>query len=547
MLNLNANAQDTKVSFKGDLGGQISHYISGQGIFELYFFLDHSNPELAVKSYHRLIGYPLLPPFWGLGWHQSRYGYKSVDILNQVVQNYTQADFPLDVLWSDIDHMYKYRTFTFDNNGPYKGLDDFIENSLHKNNKRYVPIIDAGIAIVNDGTYQIYDNGKQEQVFIMSGNKNQNNNSANGILYGKVWPGYSAFVDHTKESANKWWIKQLSDFNSIIKYDGVWLDMNEIANFWSGPWVYEDIVSNDNSVKSKLVYTPGVNSLEEKSLSIDALHSDGQTELNYHSLFGIMQGVSTSKYFTDKNKRQFIISRSTFVGQGKYTSHWLGDNTSNFDYLKYSISGILSMNVFGINFVGADIWGFFGDTSDNLWQKWTILGAFYPFARNHNTINTKSQEPYLFSTDIQNNMRNALRWRYALLRYFYTELYINSIEGGTFWRPLFFEFPDDQATYKNIERNIMIGKSLKFSPMIDETESIKTQEFIFPQGLWWSIIGLTWKYYSSTMNDALPITPDSINLHLRQGRIIPIQQEALKNTLTTEDLKSIQTSFISKT
>ena len=545
MLNLNANAQDTKILYSGELGGQISHFITGQGIFEQYFFLDHKNPESAIKSYHKLIGYPLLPPLWGLGWHQSRYGYESVDVLDQVVQNYTQAGIPLDVLWSDIDHMNKYRTFTFDSQGPYKGLDEFIENKLHKESKRYVPIVDAGIAVVNDDSYPIFDSGKKEQVFIMSGNKNQSSNSGDDIIYGKVWPGYSAFVDHTKESANQWWIKQLNDFNSIINYDGIWLDMNEVANFCTGAWVIEDVVPFDKSVKSKLVYTPGVNSLEEKSLSLDAVHSDGQTELNYHSLFGLLQGVTSSKYFTNKNKRPFIISRSTFVGQGKYTSHWLGDNTSSFDYLKYSISGIFNMNVFGINFVGADIWGFFGDTTDNLCQKWSILGAFYPFARNHNTINARSQEPYFFSTDIQKNIKNAIRWRYSLLRYFYTELYINSIEGGTFWKPLFFEFPDDKATYQNIERNIMIGKSLKFSPMIDEVDA-KTQQFIFTQGLWWNIVQLTWKYYSSTTSDSLPTTPDSINLHLRQGRILPIQQEALQNSMSVEDLKSIQTSFISK-
>jgi len=237
------------------------------------------------------------------------------------------------------------------------------------------------------------------------------------------------------------------------------------------------------------VYTPGANSIEDKSLSVDGMHSDGQTELNYHSLFGLLQGVASHQYFVDNNKRPLIISRSTFVGQGKYTSHWLGDNFSNFDYLKYSIPGIMSMNVFGINFVGSDICGFIGDTNDNLCQKWTILGAFYPFARNHNAIYQKDQEPYRFSDEIQANMRRALRWRYALLRYFYTEMYVNSIEGGTFWKPLFFEFPDDPATYNNIERNIMIGPSLKFSPMIDEVDAA-TQPFIFPKGVWCDIVNM---------------------------------------------------------
>ena len=482
MMNLNANAQDTKVNYTGELGGQISHYMTGQGIFDMYFFLDHSTPESVVKDYHKLIGFPLLPPFFSIGWNQCRYGYTSTDNLKEVYENYTAADFPMDTLWSDIDYMHKYRDFTFDNNGSYAGLDSFVKDTLHANDKHYVPIIDAGVAIVKDGTYPSYNTGVDKGVYIMSGNS-EGNDAESDILFGKVWPGYSAFPDFTSDITNQWWVDELNEFYSKLNFDGLWLDMNEAANFCSGPCVDKDIVPKEKSVLSKLTYSPGANKIEDKSLSIDGKHSDGQIELNYHSLFGFMQGIPSHKFFSDKNERAFIISRSTFVGQGKYTSHWLGDNFADFEYLKYSIPGIMNMNIFGINFVGADICGFIGDTTDNLCQKWTTVGAFYPFARNHNAIGNRDQEPYRFSKEIQSTMRNAIRWRYALLRYYYTQMYINSIEGGTFWKPLFFEFPNVTETYENIDRNVMIGPAIKFSPMIDKEDS-KTQNFIFPEGIW---------------------------------------------------------------
>ena len=75
------------------------------------------------------------------------------------------------------------------------------------------------------------------------------------------------------------------------------------------------------SVLGKLIYSPGSRSLNEKSLSVDGKHSDGGIQLNYHSLFGLMQGEVTCKYFSDQNLRSLIISRSTFAGQGKFTSH----------------------------------------------------------------------------------------------------------------------------------------------------------------------------------------------------------------------------------
>ena len=92
----------------------------------------------------------------------------------------------------------------------------------------------------------------------------------------------------------------------------------------------------------------------------------------------------THEWFESKEMRTFIIERSSFAGMGKYGSRWLGDNFSTEQSMSFSISGTMLMNIFGIPFVGADICGFIGDTNDELCTKWHVVGAFYPFSRNHN-------------------------------------------------------------------------------------------------------------------------------------------------------------------
>lgn len=53
-------------------------------------------------------------PQWALGWNQCRWGYDTLDKLKNVVKGYDDNKIPLDVAWSDIDWMNKYRNFEYD-------------------------------------------------------------------------------------------------------------------------------------------------------------------------------------------------------------------------------------------------------------------------------------------------------------------------------------------------------------------------------------------------------------------------------------------------
>ena len=51
--------------------------------------------------------------------------------------------------------------------------------------------------------------------------------------------------------------------------------------------------------------------------------------------------------------RGWALSRSTFVGSGQWVAHWLGDNWSDWENLRFSIIGMLQFSRFAIPHVGA--------------------------------------------------------------------------------------------------------------------------------------------------------------------------------------------------
>uniref|UniRef100_A0A2P2Q4H9 Alpha-xylosidase family protein n=1 Tax=Rhizophora mucronata TaxID=61149 RepID=A0A2P2Q4H9_RHIMU len=511
-------------------GTSLTYKVIG-GVFDFYFFAGPT-PLGVVEQYTALIGRPAPMPYWAFGFHQCRWGYHNLSVVEDVVENYQKAKIPLDVIWNDDDHMDSHKDFTLSRvNYPRPKLLAFLDK-IHSIGMKYIVIIDPGIGV--NSTYGVYQRAIANDVFI----------KYEGEPYiAQVWPGAVNFPDFLNPKTVEWWGDEIRRFHELVPVDGLWIDMNEASNFCSGlckipkgkqcpsgsgpGWVC--CLDCKNITKTRWDDPPyKINAsgmrvpVGYKTIATSAVHYNGILEYDAHSLYGFSQSIATRKALQGlQGKRPFILSRSTYVGSGKYVAHWTGDNKGTWEDLKYSISTMLNFGIFGVPMVGSDICGFYPAPTEELCNRWIEVGAFYPFSRDHANYYSPRQELYQWPS-VAESARNALGLRYRLLPYLYTLNYAAHTTGAPIARPVFFSFPNYVECY-GLSTQFLLGSSLMISPVLEQGKSQVVA--VFPPGTWYSMSDMTQFIHSEggqrvTLNAPLHV----VNVHLYQNTILPMQR-----------------------
>ena len=501
------------------------------GIIDAFVVRGHSMLDV-IRRYHKSVIRPtMVPPYWALGTHQCSWGYHTLDITMDVVANYSRNDLPLEVIWNDIDYMDRYRIFTTDpQRFPTARLAEFVA-MLHVNEQHYVQIVDPGVAVASD--YDVYQRGIKQNAFV-------DVTLGNGSvipLTNIVWPGWTNFPDFTSATSREWWSTEMNIYFQKVPIDGVWLDMNEISSFCPGRCIVDDPsiepVSNWSSSVWPLLRdvicprfcsvdmnsslnTPPFNPLSlgewpdwhlyNKTYDLTAQTAAGRY-YDTKTFMGMSEGMATHAALLNRSSqsarpptRPFILSRSTFAGGGAFVAHWTGDNNAAWGRTQSgivdSIQGVLASNLMGVAMVGADIGGFSGGNAvdhGQLVTRWTQLGAFYTFMRNHRDNHetadgTTGQEPYRYAPDQVEAMRQAMLQRYHLLPYLFSELVKAHYNGGPVLRHPSAQYPGDALAYSfgdSESTPFFYGDDIFVVPVV--TENATNVTAYVPGGPWYSL------------------------------------------------------------
>ncbi|KAH9939453.1 alpha-glucosidase [Amylocystis lapponica] len=409
-----------------------------------------------------------------------------------VISNYSAAEIPLETMWTDI-----------------------------------VTMNDPAVAYVPDQGYTAFDRGSAANVWLKAENGSD--------FLGVVWP------DPFGQAA----AQGLPPRRTTIPPD---IDTPIFVNSTSGSSAVvrkRDGQSGLDVLNPPYAIANAAGDLSNRTSYTNVMHANGMMEYNTRqsaslfspasdNLFGTMMSTITHNAMLARRPglRTLVVTRSTFAGAGRYVQKWLGDNFSDWPHYTNSIAGILNMaSVFHVPMAGADICGYAEDTTETLCARWAMLGAFYPFMRNHNSLGNINQEFYRWPV-VAEAARNALDMRYRLIDYFYTAFHRAHVDGTPVLNPLWYKYPQDPNTF-GIDLQFLFGDSILVSP-VTETNATSVSAY-FPDDVFYDFATLApvQGHGSTVLLDNVNLT--TIPVHIRGGAVLPLRVQGAMTTTALRD------------
>ncbi|MBD1823741.1 glycoside hydrolase family 31 protein [Cyanobacteria bacterium FACHB-DQ100] len=455
-----------------------------------YYIIHGTTPAQILETYTELTGRMPLPPKWSIGYHQCRWSYESEDVVQELAQEFRSRKIPCDVIHLDIDYMHGYRVFTW---SPKRFPDPAkLIAELKQNGFKTVTIVDPGVKYEPDGNYPVYHEGLEKDCFVRS---------ADGkLVAGYVWPDKSVFPDFLRSEVRHWWgdwQRTLTD----VGVEGIWNDMNEPC-----------IADRPFGDEGKYIFFP-----------MDAPQGNPEeqgTHAETHNLYGYNMARASAEGLKRlrPSERSFVLTRSGFAGIQRWSSVWMGDNQSLWEHLEISLPMLSNMGLSGVPFVGADIGGFAGNATAELFARWMQVGMLYPLMRAHSALTTAQHEPWVFGDRVEAICREYIELRYQLLPYSYTLFWQASQTGAPILRPLLYEYPNDSKTY-HLHDQVLLGTHLMAAPVY--RPGVEYRAVYLPEGTWFD--WWTGEKFSGNQHILAHAPLERMPMYVKAGAIIPMQ------------------------
>jgi alpha-glucosidase len=311
------------------------------------------------------------------------------------------------------------------------------------------------------------------------------------------WAGWAVFPDLTDPKAREWWGQQYATlFN--VGFAGLWHDMTEPTAFTA--W------------GDRTLPLPTRHVLEGRGGNHAEAH-------NIYALTASRAGYDAWQA-ARPNQRPWQLTRSGYAGIQRYAWSWTGDVESSWQGLRQTVSTALGLSLSGQPFMGADIGGFQGNASPELFTRWFQLGAFLPLFRTKANFANARRELWQYGEPTLTTVRNFLQLRQRLLPYWYTLAWEASQIGTPLIRPLF--WLDNSEAFWEVDDAFLIGDALLAAPILEEGATAR--EVLLPGGQLWYSFWNDSLHTGGALRVKAPAPLERLPLYVRAGSVLPMEE-----------------------
>ena len=221
----------------------------------------------------------------------------------------------------------------------------------------------------------------------------------------------------------------------------------------------------------------------------------------------------------NSDSRGFVWSVMGWAGTQKYSTVWTGDQSGNWEYIRFHIPTVIGAGLSAQNCATGDVDGIFGG-SDSTYVRDLQWKCFTPVFMAMSGWAKKDRQPYIQGEPYTSINRKYLDLKMRLTPYMYTYCQHAHETGVPATRAMILEYPKDPVTWgKATQYQFMNGEWLLVAPVYKS--QAKRDSIYLPKGTWYdywdgkTIVGNTW------LNN-YPAPLDKLPVFIKAGAIIPM-------------------------
>jgi alpha-glucosidase len=225
--------------------------------------------------------------------------------------------------------------------------------------------------------------------------------------------------------------------------------------------------------------------------------------------------------------RGFVWTTCAWAGGQRYAVIWSGDQSGNWEYIRFHIPTVIGAGLSGYNAATGDVDGIFGGGAQTQVRdlQWKALTPAWMIISGWSKQTNLMKQPWIFGEPYTSINRKYMKLKMRLTPYLYTLSREAYDTGVPTVRAMVLEFPDDPTTWsKRTQYQFMSGPSLLVAPVYEDSPI--RNDIYLPAGKWIDYWDGTEFNGSMTLNGyAAPL--DKLPMFVRAGAIIPMYPEML--------------------